>query len=62
MIVSTMRAMLDGAITSQQLQDHYLYLVGDGETLFSIGQALLHDRAVRVTSRLALEKIKKPFR
>jgi hypothetical protein len=37
MIVSTMRAILDDAITGQQLQDHYLYLVGDGETLFYIG-------------------------
>lgn len=40
MIVSTMQAILDDAITSQQLQDHYLYLVGDGETIFYIGQAL----------------------
>lgn len=40
MIVSTMRAILDDTVTSQQLQDHYLYLVGDGETILYIGQAL----------------------
>jgi len=52
MIVSTMQGILNGTISSQQLQGHYLYLVGDGEVIFYIGQAL--NPVERLESHLGL--------
>lgn len=40
MIQTTMQAILNDTITSQQLQDHYLYLVRDEEVVFYVGQVL----------------------
>ena len=61
MIVSTMQAVLDETITSQQLQDHYLYLVRDQEVILYIGQAL--NPVERLESHIGLRwrRSKSPF-
>jgi hypothetical protein len=61
MIVSTMQAILDDANSSQQLQDHYLYLVGDGETIFYIGQALNLIERLESHRGLRWRRSKSPF-
>jgi hypothetical protein len=52
MIETTMQAILDDTITSQQLQGHYLYLVRDEEIVLYIGQAL--NPVERLESHLGL--------
>src|SRR5260370_10907538 len=61
MIVSTMQAVLDETITSQQLQDHYLYLVRDQEVILYISQAL--NPVERLESHIGLRwrRSKSPF-